>query len=124
MKSEDQGVTYSRSNCENEEKGSWAETGYEYYINSLTANKTQKNWILVNGNEYMDILGDGRINMVQGLLKDAGATPLSTGNPGYGCYCYNTEKYYFTVSGSSNYSVNFSTWNSGNSRKVRLIFKY
>ena len=125
MKSEDQGVSYTRSNCENEEKGYWAETGYEYYISSLTANKTQKNWILVNGNEYMDILGNGQINTVQAYLKSAGASTLSTGNPGYGCYCYNTQKYYFKVSGSaSNYSVNFETWDSGSSRKVRLIFKY
>ena len=126
MKSVDQSVSYSRSNCEDESKGWNAETGDYYYINSLTENKTQKHWILVNGNEYMNILGNGQITSVQAYLKSAGATLLSTGNPGYGCYCYDTQKYYFTVSsGSENsYSVNFSTWNSGNSKKVRLIFKY
>jgi len=125
MKSENQSVSYTRSNCEQEEKSWSAETGDYYYINSLTENKTQKHWILVNGNEYMDILGDGRINIVQTLLKNAGASTLSTGSPGYGCYCYNTQKYYFTVFGSeSNYSVAFDSWNTGSSRKVRLIFKY
>ena len=72
----------------------------------------------------MDILGNDQINTVQAYLKNAGAAPLSTGNPGYGCYCFNTQKYYFKVSGSSNYSVNFETWDSGSSKKVRLIFKY
>jgi len=125
MKSENQSVSYTRSNCEQEEKSWCAEAGYYYYINSLTEDKTQKNWILVNGNEYMDILGNDQINTVQAYLKNAGAAPLSTGNPGYGCYCYNTQKYYFTVFGSeSNYSVAFDSWNTGSSRKVRLIFKY
>ena len=126
MKSEDQSVTYSRSNCEDEEKGYWAETGYDYYISSLTANKTQKNWILVNANEYMNILGGGQINNVQAYLKNAGANPLDTSGPGYGCYCYNTQKYFFRVYGSENsYDVDFETWTStAGNKKIRLIFKY
>ena len=125
MKSENQSVSYTRSNCEQEDKGWNAERGYDYYISSLNSEPTTKHWILVNANEYMDILGNGQINNVQAYLKNAGASMLSTGNHGYGCYCYNTQKYYFKVSGSaSNYSVNFETWDSGSSRKVRLIFKY
>ena len=127
MKAVDQGTMYNRNNCKVEDKHSWAETGYEYYISSLTGNKTQKNWILGSREDYQSIFGGEDITSIQSMLTAAGAKPLTVGGVGYGVWCYKEDKRFLvSKSGASNY-VNFYNWDNSSEnvvRYIRLIFFY
>lgn len=127
MKAVDQSTMYNRENCRVEEKHDWAETGYDYYINSLTETKTQKNWILGSRQDYQAIFGGENITSIQTMLTAAGANPLTVGGVGYGVWCYYEDKRFMvTTSGNDSY-VDYYDWSGSTSsvvRYVRLIFKY
>lgn len=127
MKAVDQSTMYNRENCRVEDKHDWAETGYDYYINSLTETKTQKNWILGSRQDYQVIFGGENITSIQTMLTAAGANPLTVGGVGYGVWCYYEDKRFtVTTSGNDSY-VDYYDWSGSTSsvvRYVRLIFKY
>ena len=126
MKAVDQSTMYNRENCRVEDKHDWAETGYDYYINSLTETKTQKNWILGSRQDYQVIFGGDDITSIQSMLTAAGANPLTVGGVGYGVWCYYEDKYFMVTPGNNNY-VDFYDWGGSTSsvvRYVRLFFKY
>lgn len=127
MKAENQSTMYNRENCRVEDKHDWAETGYDYYINSLTETKTQKNWILGSRQDYQVIFGGENITSIQTMLTAAGANPLTVGGVGYGVWCYYEDKRFtVTTSGNDSY-VDYYDWSGSTSsvlRYVRLIFKY
>lgn len=127
MKAKDQSTMYNRENCRVEDKHSWAETGYDYYINSLTETKTQKNWILGSRQDYQVIFGGDDITSIQSMLTAAGATPLTVGGVGYGVWCYYEDKRFMVTKSGDNSYVNYYDWDGSSSsvvRYVRLIFKY
>ena len=126
MKAKDQGTMYNRENCRVEDKHSWAETGYDYYINSLNDNATQKNWILGSRQDYQSIFGGDSVNItsIQNMLTAAGANPLTVGGVGYGVWCFKEDKR-FIVTGDN--CVDFYDWSGSTAsvvRYVRLIFTY
>ena len=127
MKAVDQSTMYNRENCRVEDKHVWAETGYDYYINSLTETKTQKNWILGSRQDYQVIFWGENITSIQTMLTAAGANPLTVGGVGYGVWCYYEDKRFMvTTSGNDSY-VDYYNWSDSASsvvRYVRLIFKY
>ncbi|MBR5432356.1 MAG: hypothetical protein IK119_08280 [Bacteroidales bacterium] len=127
MKAVDQSTMYNLENCRVEDKHDWAETGYDYYINSLTETKTQKNWILGSRQDYQVIFGGENITSIQTMLTAAGANPLTVGGVGYGVWCYYEDKRFMvTTSGNDSY-VDYYGWSDSTSsvvRYVRLIFKY
>lgn len=128
MKAANQGSQYDKYDSDEYGKNSNLESGYYYYINSLTEDTVQKNWILGSRSQYESILGSNNANVtsIQNMLSAAGATTLTIGGTGYTTWCFSQSNYFIIGPSGNDYKVNYYEWDSGYQvkRYARLIFYY